>query len=220
VSSGPTEQPLNPLLAVQGHVPRVPAPIVAMELNDEDLVLRMEKGDRKAVASLFDRYADLLYAIGLRILRDRHEAEDLVQDVFLHLFEKAKGFDPSKGSGRTWIVQIAYRRAFDRRTSLGRRQFRTGIDLEQIKNTSDGPVVFGDRITDQLTGRQLHAAFDQLNEKQRLTLHMHFFEGLNLREISERLSETLENTRHFYYRGLERLRRAGAVTSRRERKKK
>lgn len=190
-----------------------------MEHNDEDLVLRMEKGDRKAVASLFDRYADLLYAIGVRILRDRDEAQDLVQDVFLHLFEKAKGFDPAKGSGRTWIVQIAYRRAFDRRTHLGKRHFRTGIDLEQIKNTLEGPVVFGDRITDQLTGRQLHAAFEHLSEKQRLTLQMHFFEGLNLREISERLGETLENTRHFYYRGLERLRRAGTTTSRRNGKK-
>lgn len=185
-----------------------------MELSDEDLVLRAEAGDRAAVGLLFDRYSDLVFGIGLRILHDRCEAEDLVQEVFLNLFEKVKGFDPSKGCGRTWIVQIAYRRAFDRRTYLTRRSFYDGTDVERVKNTLQGAMGLEDHIANLVTGEQLHAAFEELNEKQRETLQMYFFEGLDLREISEHLGETLENTRHFYYRGLERLRKVAATLAR------
>jgi len=185
------------------------APSVPMELTaDEDLLLRTEAGDASAAAALFDRYSDLIFAIGLRVLRDRGEAEDLVQEVFLGLVEKIRGFDPAKGSGRTWIIQIAYRRAFDRRVYLTRRSFYNGTDLERMQNTLQGKEGLEVQVLDVLTGEQLHAAFDELNERQRVTLELYFFEGLDLREISERLAESLENTRHYYYRGLERLRKS------------
>ncbi|MBZ5664171.1 MAG: sigma-70 family RNA polymerase sigma factor [Acidobacteriia bacterium] len=194
------------------------APSVPMGLVDEDLLLRTEAGDASAAAALFDRYSDLIFTIGLRVLRDRGEAEDLVQEVFLGLVEKVRGFDPAKGSGRTWIIQIAYRRAFDRRAYLTRRSFYHGTDLERLQNTLQGKEGLEAQVLDLLTGEQLHAAFDELNEKQRLTLELYFFEGLDLREISERLAESLENTRHHYYRGLERLRKSAIGMAHRHRK--
>jgi len=217
VGSGATDQSF-PLLFLR-RVRSAPAETASFaELSDEYLVLRMEKGDGHAVELLFDRYSTLVFGIGLRILHDRGEAEDFVQDVFLRLFESVKGFDPSKGSGRTWIVQIAYRRAFDRHGYLTKRRFYDGTDFEQIQNTLQAGTGLENRIADLLTGEQLHAAFAELGEKQRTTLEMFFFEGLDLRQISERLGETLENTRHFYYRGLERLRRIAVALVRRERK--
>jgi len=186
-----------------------------MGVTDEDLLLRIEAADRTAAALLFDRYADLVFGIGLRILRDGAEAEDLVQEVFLGLVERVRGFNPSKGSGRTWIVQIAYRRAFDRRAYLRKRNFCNGTEVERVKNTLTEGAGFQRRLVDIVTGDQLHAAFEELNEKQRATLEMHFFRGLDLREISVRLGETIENTRHFYYRGLERLRKSVGSVSRR-----
>lgn len=210
MSSDATDQPLLPLLALPRRRQTVPAPVTLMELSDEDLLLRVEAGDRTAVAILFDRYSNLVFVIGLRILRDRGEAEDLVQEVFLSLCDKVRGFDKTKGFGRTWIVQIAYRRAFDRRAFLFRRKFYDGTDVEHIKNTLMAEQGSEEQIADLLTGEQMHAAFEELNERQRATLNMFFFEGLDLREISERLGETFENTRHFYYRGLERLRKHAA----------
>lgn len=177
-------------------------------IGDEELLLRVEAHDRTAVGLLFDRYSSLIFGIGYRILRDKGEAEDLVQEVFLSFFEKATGFDPSKGSARTWIVQAGYRRAFDRRAYLTRRRFYAGKDFARIKNTLEGERDWEEQLADLVTGEQLHAAFNELNEKQRATLQMFFFEGLDLREISTHLGETLENTRHFYYRGLERLRKS------------
>ncbi len=185
---------------------RMAASPAELPLTDEELLLRTEAGDCSAVALLFDRFADLVLGIGLKLLRDRGEAEDLVQDVFLYLFEKVRGFDPGKGAGRTWVIQIAYRRAFDRRKYLARRRFYAGTDADFTRNTQEEPVV-EDRLYDRLTGEQLHKAFEDLTEEQRTTLEMYFFEGYELREISDRLGDTLDNVRHYYYRGLERLRR-------------
>jgi len=183
-------------------------PVSAASLSDEDLLLRVEREDNAAAAILFDRYADLILGIGVRILHDRGEAEDLVQDVFLGLVRKIRGFDRTKGSARTWIVQIAYRRAFDRRAYLTRRSFYDGTNMDVIQNTLYGAADPESQIVDRLSGKQLYGALAELNEKQRATLHMYFFDGLGLREISEKLGETLENTRHYYYRGLERLRKS------------
>jgi RNA polymerase sigma-70 factor (ECF subfamily) len=188
------------------------APADAARASDEGLLLRLESGDFAAAAPLFERYAAAIFGIGFRTLRDRGEAEDLVQDVFLHLCVKAKGFDPDRGSARTWIVQIAYRRAFDRRSYLGRRGFRAGTDLALHTNIPEKGSV--DALYDRLAAEELRAGFEQLSRQQRATLEMHFFEGLDLREISARLGETLENTRHFYYRGLDRLRRLAGVPTR------
>jgi RNA polymerase sigma-70 factor, ECF subfamily len=213
VSSGTTDQSLARLLVLRQRPQTAAAPFAAP--SDEELVVRAQTGDRTALGILFDRYSELALGIGVRILRDRGEAEDLVQEVFLSLWDKVKGFDPSKGSGRTWIVQIAYRRAFDRRAYLFRRQFYDGTEVGRIKNTLQANADCEERIANLLTGEQLHAAFEELSEKQRTTLELYFFEGLDLREISARLAETLENTRHFYYRGLERLRnRAEAMAHR------
>ncbi len=184
-----------------------------MSASDEDLLVRVEAGDHAAVDPLFDRYAPVIFGIGFRTLHDRGEAEDLVQDVFLHLCQKARGFDARRGSAKTWIVHIAYCRAFDRRAYLRRRRFYDGTDLTPLTNILKGDV---GPIEVVLDADKLHAAFDQLNDKQRATLEMFFFEGLELREIGARLGESLENTRHYYYRGLERLRRGMADLPRRD----
>jgi RNA polymerase sigma-70 factor (ECF subfamily) len=183
----------------------------APHITDEELLHLLQYGDREAVGRLFDRYARLVFGIAMRMLRDRGEAEDLVQEVFLELYEKAKAFDPSKGSGRSWLVQMAYRRALDRRSYLARRGLHTGTEMTGPQNALQEGLRFEERIAARLTGEQIHACFDYLTESQRRTLEMYFFEGFNLREISERVCETLENTRHYYYRGLERLRRAAAA---------
>ena len=208
MSSSLTNRSLFPLLVLPARAKRSEYPAYRPKDGDDDLLLRAEAGDRTAVSLLFDRYAELMLSIGLNVLHDRYEAEDLVQDIFLALFEKIKGFDPAKGSGRTWIIQIAYRRAFDRRAYLARRNFYSGTDLRSAPNTLEVGQGVESQFADRIAGEQLHAAFKDLTEKQRATLELYFFQGLELREISERLGDTLENTRHFYYRGLERLRRA------------
>jgi len=181
--------------------------------SDEDLLARVQKKDYDAVGILFDRYARLFLGIAYRILRDRGEAEDMVQEIFLRLCQRSNTFDPAKGSARTWMVQFAYRRSFDRRSYLTRRFFYGGTEIERLKNTLQEATGLEDQIAARLTGEQLRAAFEELNDKESATLQLFFFEGCELREVAERLGDSLGNTRHYYYRGLERLRRTAIAAA-------
>ena len=104
------------------------------------------------------------------------------------------------------MVQMVYRRAFDRRSYLNRRHFYHGTDILEYANALIGKRNLEEDIIERLTTQQLRAAFDELSEKQRETLELFFFEGLKLKEIAERSGEDITNIRHHYYRGLERLR--------------
>jgi RNA polymerase sigma-70 factor, ECF subfamily len=174
--------------------------------SDEELLERLQNCDEKALLVLLHRYQQLAFSIGCRVLRDEGEAEDLVQEVFLQLHSRENTFDATKGSARTWLVQMVYRRAFDRRAYLTRRHFYSGTDVEEHTNAIEGGKSFEEDVIERLTVQQLKAAFTELTDKQRETLGMFFFEGLTLLEIAERLDEDVKNVRHHYYRGLERLR--------------
>jgi RNA polymerase sigma-70 factor (ECF subfamily) len=181
--------------------------------SDERLVTLLRAGDSSALNSLFSRYANLVYSIAFRILQEVGEAEDAVQECFLYVFRKAAQFDPSRGSAKIWIVQIAYSRALDQRTHLRRKNFyrRTNIDaralLEELQEQGD----MEREIEARLDLGRLRAGFDELTEMQRETLKLFYFEETGLREISERLHEPLGNVRHHFYRGLERLRKSAVV---------
>ena len=114
------------------------------------------------------------------------------------------------------MIHMIYRRAFDRRAYLHRRHFYSGTDRQECTNA----VAEGNRpeiaMMERLTAQQLRAAFSHLNEKQRRTLELFFFEGLTLMEIAARTNEDVGNVRHYYYRGLERLRQLARQMTRNE----
>jgi Sigma-70 region 2 len=76
--------------------------------SDEDVMEQLRQGHPDALPILFDRFYRLVLKIALRILRDPGEAEDVMQEVFFEIFNKAAQFDPAKGSTKTWILQYAY----------------------------------------------------------------------------------------------------------------
>jgi RNA polymerase sigma-70 factor (ECF subfamily) len=188
-------------------------------IGDEELLARLRAKDQEAVGVLFERYSGLFLSIAYRILNDRWEAEDVVQEIFLEIFQRSESFDPAKASARTWMVQLAYSRSFDRRKFLHRRFIYGGTEIQRLKNTLRESSRLEEQIATRLTGEQLHEAFGELNEKQRATLELYFFEGCDLREVAARLEDTFENVRHYYYRGLDRLRRTAiALTLRNEKR--
>ena len=171
--------------------------------TDEELLSQVGLGSRVALTLLFRRHRRGVSNVAWRILRDTSEAEDLCQEVFLFLFQKAKLFDASKGTAASWIIQITYHRAMNRRQYLTLRQHYNAqeLDEEQISGSRQPPLI------DEIIARTLlNRVRDQLSPDQRQTLELHFFEGYSLREISEKTSQTLGNIRHHFYRGLERLR--------------
>src|ERR1700732_4032077 len=74
--------------------------------SDEELMSSLQAKDSKALEPLLDRYSGLVFGIALRILNDRSEAEEVVQESFFYIYQKALIFDPLKGSARGWVVQI------------------------------------------------------------------------------------------------------------------
>jgi RNA polymerase sigma-70 factor (ECF subfamily) len=179
--------------------------------SDQEVMARLQSNDSSALEILFDRYARLVLRIARGVLRDSGEAEDVVQDAFFHLYKKSMLFDGSKGAVKSWILQIALHRALDRKAHLARRGFYLGTDIGSLDDTLLGETDLDREIGAKLNRVRLEKAFEELPDIQRLTLELFYFEGLNLREISAKLNEPLGNTRHHFYRGLERLRRSAFV---------
>ena len=178
-------------------------------VSDEDLLERIAQGEQEALAYVFERYARLVRAIAARILKDVAEADDLVQELFLFIQRKCSIFDSSKGSARSWIVQMAYKRAIERRRYLTARHFYTHADIQSGNCDVVGkPTTEDDYSAETVFGRNgLQKVLESLSEDQRETLRLHLFEGYTLTEISAKLAQPLGNVRHHYYRGLDKLRK-------------
>jgi RNA polymerase sigma-70 factor, ECF subfamily len=175
------------------------------KLDDEALMLRLREGHQDALAVLFDRYHRLVMNVGLRILRDAGEAEDLSQSVFLEIFRAAAQFDPAKGTTKVWLLQYAYHRAFNRRHYLSLR----GLYDQAEKGNGSNAVSFEREGNDHQRVESSHLvkqALKSLNGTQRQILQLAFYEGLTMREISERTGKSFDSVRHNYYRCLEKLR--------------
>jgi RNA polymerase sigma-70 factor (ECF subfamily) len=185
------------------------SPAEILEVADETILGRIHVGDREALAVLFRRYAHPIRNIGRRILRDKGEADDLVQEVFLYIHRKSALFDSTKGSARSWIVQVAYTQAFLRRRHLKSHGFYvsaiTDKPAEAEYRTNLGAEY--DKTVEGLFGRiGWRKVLGTLTEEQRETLRLHFFEGYTFGEIAEKLGQSYANIRHHHYRGLEKLR--------------
>jgi RNA polymerase sigma-70 factor (ECF subfamily) len=222
MSSPPSGRALTFPITWGRHQERSAAPPIASDErrpSDEDVMARLQANDSNALEILFDRYARLVFNIARRIVLDAGEAEDVVQEAYFYLYKKSLLFDGSKGTVKAWILQIAVHRALDRKSHLARRGFYAGTDIESLDDNLLGETDLDREIGAKLNREQLERAFEQLPEIQRVTLELFYFEGLELREISERLNEPLGNSRHHFYRGLERLRKSAFVQRLRETKR-
>jgi len=179
------------------------------ESSDESLLTQILAGDRSALALLFRRYAQVVRNIGRRVLRDKAEADDLVQEVFLYIHRKSAVFDSSKGSARSWIFQVAYTQALMRRRQLKSQGFyMSGIPDKQVECQRRGAEGADyDHTVEGLFGRTgWQKVMENLTEDQQATLRLHFFEGYTFAEIAEKLGQSYANVRNHHYRGLEKLR--------------
>jgi RNA polymerase sigma-70 factor, ECF subfamily len=199
------ESPIDVLVRHAGSV------IEISEISDESLLEQVRDGAKDALAFLFRRYARSVRNVAYRILRNEAEADDLVQEVFLFIFRKAALFDAAGGAARSWIFQVAYHRAFDRRRHLTFRNFYTNKELEdtafRLADHRKEPL-FHELSIEGIFGKELTARFNaRLTAEQRETIQLFFFEGYALKEIAELTGRSLVNVRNHYYRGLERLRK-------------
>ena len=180
------------------------------EVSDESIVARIVREDREALALLFRRHYRLVYWIALKILRDVTEAEDLAQDIFLHLARKCHLFNSAKGTARSWIVRTTYHQAINRKEYLEDRHYYSSVNpngsgvedlavLGANEYDHSGEAVFGRKRWLQMR--------EVLTEDQWEAIRLHFFEGCTFAEIGKKRNQAVTNVRHHFYRGLARLRK-------------
>jgi RNA polymerase sigma-70 factor (ECF subfamily) len=177
--------------------------------SDEALIARIREDDAEALGLIFERYSRLVWSIARRILRNKEEAEDLLQDVFLLVRRMAFSYDSSKAEVRGMIVHATYQRAFNRREYLIRRNFYSDADTKHgdLRQAAAPMIPFYDCGLEAHLGREgVKKAFAELSGDQRETIRLTFFEGYTLEEAAEHLQQSYGNVRHHYYRALERLR--------------
>jgi RNA polymerase sigma-70 factor (ECF subfamily) len=170
---------------------------------DTELLHAIARGDEAALAALYDRYNSILLGLLLRILHSRVEAEDVLQEVFLQIWQRAANFDETRGRGFTWIVTLARSRAIDRLRSL---QSRQRADDTALRET---PEQVGDASDDAYHAEQreiVRTALAEIPEEQRRALLLAYFEGLTQSEIATKLGQPLGTVKTRMRSGMMKLR--------------
>jgi len=177
------------------------------QISDAQLLEAITNGDEQALAALYDRYGSILFGLLLRILHDRAEAEDVLQEVFLRVWQRAADFDETRGRAFTWLVTIGRSRAIDRLRALHSR-VRVAEEATR-ENNNISAARAPDAVTDAIAAEQrevIECALAEIPEEQRRTLMLAYFEGLTQSEIAMRTGEPLGTVKTRTRAGLARLR--------------
>lgn len=172
------------------------------------LLSRCGLGDRKAFAALYERTSGHLFAVVLRIQRDRTLAEDLLQEVYVSIWKAAAGFDAAQSQPLTWLTSIARNRAIDslRRAQTQPQTVSTTPEHDDDADPADATPDDGPGPLDLLTrasdARQLSRCMEGLSPQQRQSVALAFFDGLSHAEVAEHLREPLGTVKSWVRRAL------------------
>jgi RNA polymerase sigma-70 factor (ECF subfamily) len=160
--------------------------------EDGQLAARAAQSDPQAIRILYKRYGRLVYGLALHMVGDRLAAEEITQDVFMRVWEKAGSYDPGKSKLSTWLSRIARNMSID----LLRKRGRVGeheAEVWEDRKMSAGLVDHDPVKSQEMSGKreEVRAAVAALPEQQRKALSMAFFQGLTHSQIAERLGEPL-----------------------------
>lgn len=176
-----------------------------IEESQARLLHRIAEQDQQALAALYDQLAGVLFSTTVRILSDPAEAEEVIQDVFVQIWQKASLFDRALGTPLHWTLSITRNRAIDRLRSRQRRSRVT----EALENTavietalaSPNPALMSE---DELLA--IRAAVKELGADERQAIELAFFTGLSHGEIAEQLEQPLGTIKARIRRGMLKLR--------------
>lgn len=178
-----------------------------------DLLSRIALGDRAAFDRLYRDTSPHLLGVILRIQRDRAQAEDVLQEVYVNVWRSAQSFNPALSQARTWLNSVARNRAID---SLRRRKsepqttsrFQAGPDeddtdmLQDIAADTPGPLDLLEQASD---ARALTTCMKGLSDEQQHSLALAYYQGLTHAEVAEQLGHPLGTVKSWVRRGLQSL---------------
>jgi RNA polymerase sigma-70 factor (ECF subfamily) len=176
-------------------------------LSDAEVIRGIRAGDRAAFLQFYDRHARLLLSVAARVLGDRREAEDVLQEVCTQIWQKSSGYDAALGSLSSWAATLARNKAIDRiRASTRRRRLVEEIALSAETMQPQAAASANEALFGRERAQQIHTALAELSADQRQVIELAFFAGLSQSEIATRLDQPLGTVKARIRRGMLRLR--------------
>jgi RNA polymerase sigma-70 factor (ECF subfamily) len=175
-------------------------------LDDEDVLARVQGRDDDALAELYDRYGRLAFGLAFRILGERGAAEDAVQEAYLAVWRRAGSYRPDRGSVRGWLMSIVHNASIDRRRGRFKRE-QTDVALDDLafKLETDAEDTFA-AVADGIVAEQVRRAMAGLPDEQRQAIELAYFGGLTQQEIAIRTGTPLGTVKSRLRLGLDKLR--------------
>jgi RNA polymerase sigma-70 factor (ECF subfamily) len=173
------------------------------DTRDAELIHSVARKDERAFAALYDQYSSILFGLMLRILHSRAEAEDVLQEVFLQVWQQAPSFDASRGRPFTWLVTLARSRAIDRLRATGSRERTAQKSGEEAPRVEEEAA--DDALLREEQGEVVRRALAELSEEQRSTLLLAYLDGMSQTEIAEKTGQPLGTVKTRTRAGLKKL---------------
>jgi len=188
-------EPMRPVV-------RNPEPVETADA-DEVLIVGAAGGDAAALAQLYDRYAAALLSAGERILGARRDAEDLLHDVFVEVWQQAGSYDPVRGSVKSWLFLRMRSRAIDRLRLASRKNVELGdhVLATATRDLAEDPALAPDRV-------QVRSTLEVLPHDQRVAIELAYFGGLSGAQIAAQLGVPLGTVKTRLALGMSKLRAA------------
>ncbi|KTR94586.1 RNA polymerase sigma factor SigK [Microbacterium testaceum] len=169
-----------------------------------DLIQRVATGDRDAFAEVYDALSARAFGLIRRVLVDRAQSEEVLQEVFLEVWQSAARFTPKRGQGRSWVLTIAHRRAVDRV-----RSSQSSVDRDVRAGFRDMDVAYdnvSEKVEMKIEGRRVVDALATLPDAQKEALTLAYFGGYSQSEIATLVGSPLGTIKTRMRDGLSRLR--------------
>ena len=174
--------------------------------EDIDTVRRIAERDSRAFQSFYQRYSGLIYASIASVLNDHHDAEDVMQEVLVQLWNKAHLYEPRKGKPLTWLTTMARNRAIDRIRSKQRRsRLNDGFEQENRNLQAKVEECGHESLADKERHGMLLRAVSKLSADQREAIEMAYFSDMTQAEVAEKLQQPLGTIKARIRRGVHRL---------------
>jgi RNA polymerase sigma-70 factor (ECF subfamily) len=174
--------------------------------KDIELLRRIAAGDREAFADFYDQHSTLMFSVAVRVLNDPNEAEDVLQETFVQIWEKAGSFDPQLGKASSWVATMTRNKAIDRIRAAQRRSRLNDEAGAELAITQEADATVNEAVHGHDKAKLIQTAIVELPAEQRRAIELAYFSGLTQNEISEKLHEPLGTVKARIRRGLLKLR--------------
>ncbi|QNK79898.1 ECF RNA polymerase sigma factor SigK [Nakamurella sp. PAMC28650] len=199
---------ISPQSAQTGAALRVVGPSFvegsAEEMTPESLLQRVSGGDQPAFAALYERFSPRVFGLANRILRDPSQAEEVAQEIFLEIWQRASRFDRTRGTATSWIMTITHGRSVDR---VRHSQASRARDLKSTVENFDREVdTVAESVVQHSDASEVRGCLETLTPLQRESITLAYFGGHTQREVGEMLGTALPTIKTRMRDGLIRLR--------------